>query len=83
MCKAESVQQRVSQIRSGWSIMSVSDEEVPPACLYSYAGTWCARHGDGWNPSLYHIAALARAVTPQRGSWMQVGHNLLTDSVVF
>lgn len=68
VCKAESAQQRVSQRRSGWPITSVSDEKVPPACLYRCAGTWCARHGDGWSPPLHHMAALARAAAPWRGS---------------
>lgn len=47
MCKAvhESAQQRVSQSRSGWPITSVSDEKVPPACLYRCAGTRCASMG--------------------------------------
>lgn len=68
MCKAESVQQRGSQSRSEWPITIVSDKEAPPACLYRYAGTWCAWHGDGWSPPLHHIAALAKAATPWRGT---------------
>lgn len=76
---------RCHRVGQEWPIMSVSDEKVPPACLYRCAGTWCAQHGDGWKePSSASHGSSCKSNSPlERLMWVQVGHNLLTDSVVF